>query len=167
VLIAPDGARSEFNGHEPATTNNRMEITAAVEALRRIPAGAEVVLRSDSEYVVNTMTRGWKRNANRELWGQLDDEVARRMVNFEWVRGHGGDPLNDRADELALMGAHEKLAAASRPSDEARESSAAQLLRAGESIRRCAGCGRSFVAASEGDRYCSLVDCQRQARRDG
>ena len=57
----------------------------------RDPAGRRVILRSDSQYVVNTMTRQWKRNANQELWRQLDAEAAQRKVDFEWVRGHGDD----------------------------------------------------------------------------
>jgi ribonuclease HI len=105
IIDQTSGARRELNGHEPATTNNKMEITAAIEALRATEPGAAVVLRSDSQYVVYTMTKNWKRKMNRELWGRLDREVAARDVKFEWVRGHGDDPLNDRADELANLGA--------------------------------------------------------------
>jgi hypothetical protein len=117
------------------------------------------VLRSDSEYVVNTMTRNWKRNANLELWRRLDSEAALRKVRFEWVRGHGDDRLNQRADELAQMAAQGATGIESGDADFAR------LLRAGETIAKCAGCGKPFVSAA-GERYCSLVACQSLARRD-
>jgi ribonuclease HI len=109
VIIAPDGSHRELNGHDPSTTNNRMEITAAVEGLRALPEGTIVVLRSDSQYVINTMKLGWKRNKNHDLWNRLDTEKAHRRVTFEWVRGHNGDRMNDRADELAVMGSNRRL----------------------------------------------------------
>jgi ribonuclease HI len=101
VLLDNDGARLEFSGAAASTTNNRMEITAAIEALRRLPSGPEVTIRTDSQYVVKTMTLGWKRRENLDLWKELDTEVAQRNVRWEWVRGHSGDMLNERADELA------------------------------------------------------------------
>ena len=104
VLVRADGSESEHHGGKPATTNNQMEITAAVEGLRRTAPGARVLLRSDSQYVVNTMTLNWKRRKNLELWAALDAEAARRQVTFEWVKGHNSDPLNERADRLANRG---------------------------------------------------------------
>jgi ribonuclease HI len=112
IIIAADGARREMNGHEPATTNNRMEMTAVLEALRATAPGSRIVLRSDSQYVINTMTKGWKRNKNHDLWKVLDDAAAARQVTFEWVRGHASDELNHRADELAVMGSKRRLVAA-------------------------------------------------------
>jgi ribonuclease HI len=109
VIIAPDGSRRELNGHAPATTNNRMEITAAIQALRATEPGSTIILRSDSQYVINTMTKGWKRKMNQDLWPLLDAEAARRNVSFEWVRGHDGDELNHRADRLAVMGSNRQL----------------------------------------------------------
>ncbi|MGH7949998.1 MAG: ribonuclease H family protein [Candidatus Binataceae bacterium] len=156
VIVSPDGARTELSGHQPATTNNRMEITAAIEALSRIPRGADVTLRSDSEYVVNTMIRGWKRKANGDLWQRLDEEAGLRTVAFEWVRGHGSDPLNSRADELALAAAQGKTASAT-------EVDIAPMLKVGESIAKCAACGRAFVSKGA-ERYCSLVECQLRRR---
>ena len=190
VVIAPGGAESEFNGHERATTNNRMELTAAIEGLRATEPGAHVVLRTDSRYVVNTMTLGWKRSANRDLWPLLDAECDARNVQFEWVRGHDSDQLNNRADELAVMGARGELvkdgASVSRPSRRkdsrrgpARASRAdadeyiddghdaariAELLRPGESIRACAGCGARFVASHGTELYCSHARCVLRAR---
>ncbi len=104
VVVRPDGLESEFHGSNPATTNNQMEITAAIEGLRRTEPGSRVLLRSDSQYVINTMNLNWKRRKNHELWAALDSEAARRKVRFEWVRGHDSDPLNDRADRLANLG---------------------------------------------------------------
>jgi ribonuclease HI len=104
VLVSPDGTESEYHGSNPATTNNQMEITAAIEGLRRTMPGSKVMLRSDSQYVINTMTLNWKRRKNHELWALLDAETARRKVTFQWVRGHNADPLNERADRLANLG---------------------------------------------------------------
>jgi ribonuclease HI len=101
VLIGNDGFRLEFSGAAASTTNNRMEITAAIEALRRLPAGLEVTVRTDSQYLVNTMTLGWKRRENLDLWKKLDSETAQRKVCWQWVRGHSGNTFNERADELA------------------------------------------------------------------
>jgi ribonuclease HI len=108
VLIGSNGSRLEFSGAAESTTNNRMEITAAIEALRRLPSGADVTIRTDSQYLVNTMTRGWKRRENLDLWKILDAEVAQRRVGWEWVRGHSGDTFNERADELARNAAFGK-----------------------------------------------------------
>jgi ribonuclease HI len=170
VIVAPDGAREELNGSDAATTNNKMELTAAIEALRRIPRGAPVVLRSDSQYLVNTMNRNWKRNANRDLWEQLDIEAELREVTFEWVRGHSGDELNERADRLAnfaidgtLVHRGSRAALRAAPADSA--DAIDGLLRAGEAVRKCFGCGRRFVAASADEIYCSQVACQIKARR--
>ncbi len=104
IIDGPQG-RCELWGSHPSTTNNRMEITAAIEALKRTAPGARVLLRSDSQYLVKTINLAWKRRQNRELWAQLDAELAGRRVTLEWVRGHAGDPLNSRADELARAAA--------------------------------------------------------------
>ena len=101
VLVGSNGSRLEFSGAAASTTNNRMEITAAIEALRRLPSSVEVTIRTDSQYLVNTMTQGWKRRENLDLWKILDAEVEQRKVRWEWVRGHSGDTFNERADELA------------------------------------------------------------------
>jgi ribonuclease HI len=175
VIVGRDGTR-EYSGGDPRTTNNRMEITAAIEGLRRVPEGARVLLRSDSQYVVNTINSRWKRNANTDLWRELDIEIARHTVRFEWVRGHAGNALNERADRLALEES-KKTADAGRVSarglpqqpkldpqpgappprsnetaqaqpsrDEATLSAVRPLLKEGETIRRCAHCGGKFIA---------------------
>jgi ribonuclease HI len=166
VVVAPDGTREELNGADPATTNNKMELTAAIEALRRIPRGAAVVLRSDSQYLVNTMNRNWKRNANRDLWEQLDVETELREVAFEWVRGHAGDELNERADRLANLAIDGTIVHRGAPAASAESPDAITgLLGPGEAVRKCFGCGRKFIAAEAGEIYCSQVACQIKARR--
>jgi len=177
VLQDPDENVREFNGHESHTTNNRMELTAAIEGLRATPRESHVLFRSDSQYVVKTVTDGWKRNANKDLWPMLDAEIDARTVRFEWVRGHDTDPINNRADELALMGAQGKLVADGATTKKASVRNRAThgkesedvallttLLAQGESIRECAGCGAKFVTSRDGDDYCSQARCQLKAR---
>lgn len=176
VVLESGGKERTFRGSARATTNNRMEITAAIEALRRIEPGRAVVLRTDSQYVVNTMVAGWKRNANRDLWELLDAEVARRRVRFEWVRGHAADRLNEKADELARRAAAEESRgsgmpkAAPAPGDEV-VAALTPLLTANETVQVCAGCGRQFVAGPGRAEppataaYCALAECQLKARR--
>ena len=101
AIIEQDGQSRELAGREQRTTNNRMEITAAIKGLEATPEGSSVTLHSDSRYLVNTMTRGWKRNVNTDLWERLDALVASREVTWQWVRGHAGHPQNERADQLA------------------------------------------------------------------
>ncbi len=174
VVRDPDGNVTELNGYDPSTTNNRMELMAAIEGLRATEPGAEVVLRSDSRYVVNSMTLHYKRNTNHDLWEMLDAETAARRVRFEWVRGHGSDPINNRADELALMGANgrpvaEGAARAKRKVrtattiDSSEEADLTERLKPGESIRKCAGCGAKFVSLRD-ELYCSQILCQHEAR---
>jgi ribonuclease HI len=112
ILITP-GHRKEINGAEPQTTNNRMEITAALEALKALKQPSVVQLFTDSSYLVNAATewipgwkaRGWKRKdgvlLNADLWQELDREMARHEINWTWVKGHAGNRYNERADELA------------------------------------------------------------------
>ena len=102
VVAGEGGAVSKLSGGERSTTNNRMEITAVIEALEAIPQGASAVVHSDSEYVVKTMTKGWKRNANKDLWERLERAASARSVEFRWVRGHAGNKGNEMADRLAV-----------------------------------------------------------------
>ena len=103
AVVQEDGNKRNLAGGEDKTTNNRMELLAAIKGLEAVPDGAEVTLFSDSQYVVNTMTRGWKRNANQDLWARLDASVGSRRVKFEWVRGHAGNPGNEEANTLATQ----------------------------------------------------------------
>lgn len=112
VLIYKDTVR-EISGAEPNTTNNRMELTAAVRALEALKRPCKVVMHTDSEYLKQGVTawmRGWKRNGwkrkegalkNVELWKELDALTARHEVQWRWVRGHAGHPYNERCDALA------------------------------------------------------------------
>lgn len=112
----------ELYGAEPGTTNNRMELTAAVAALTALKRACEVVLVTDSEYVRRGITEwlpGWKRRGwrtadgkpvrNEDLWKQLEQAAARHDVTWRWVRGHSGNVGNERADALANRGIDELL----------------------------------------------------------
>jgi ribonuclease HI len=114
VVIFPDGHDEELSGFEPRTTNNRMELTGALQGLLRVPNGAEATLYSDSQYVINgacSWLDGWKRKGwktagkkpvlNQDLWERIDAERERLRLSWEWVRGHRGHVLNERADRLA------------------------------------------------------------------
>jgi ribonuclease HI len=114
--MSPNGQVVEGIGGEPLTTNNRMELTAIIEALQALPDGCEVTVISDSRYAVNGSTvwragwrrRGWMRKTgpmpNRDLWFALEEQLNRLRVRFQWVRGHSGDKGNERADALANAG---------------------------------------------------------------
>ena len=78
-----------------------MEMTAVIKGLEAVDPSAKVLISSDSTYVVNTMTKGWKRKANHDLWEQLDALVKNRDVSWQWVKGHSGDRGNELADSLA------------------------------------------------------------------
>ncbi len=114
AILCFRGVERELSGAEAATTNNRMELTAATMALAALKRPCRVVLHTDSEYVRNGVTRwhaGWVRrnwrNAagdpvkNMDLWRRLLDAAAAHEIEWRWVRGHSGDPMNERADVLA------------------------------------------------------------------
>ena len=107
--------RRELSGACPATTNNRMELAAAVEALRTLKEPCEVDFHTDSQYVQLGMrdwlpkwkANGWRRGKkpvkNLDLWQTLDDEASRHKIRWHWVRGHSNQPENERCDELATQ----------------------------------------------------------------
>jgi ribonuclease HI len=110
-------AEKELSGGERATTNNRMELMGAIEALNALKGPSRVRLHTDSQYVKNGITtwihnwkkRGWKTAdnkpvANADLWQQLEVAAARHQIEWKWVRGHAGDAMNERADALARAG---------------------------------------------------------------
>ena len=101
AIIQQNGRQLVVSGNDPHTTNNRMEIMAAIKGLEAIGPSARIVLNSDSTYVVNTMTKGWKRKANHDLWEKLDRLAAELQIEWRWVRGHNGDPGNEMADSVA------------------------------------------------------------------
>ncbi|GAB3476928.1 ribonuclease HI [Nocardiopsis coralliicola] len=120
VLLSWGGHDKELYGGESETTNNRMELMAAIVALESITRPAPVRLHTDSTYVRNGITgwiHGWKRNGwrtstkkpvkNADLWRRLDAAAARLDVDWQWVKGHAGDPGNERADLLACKGRDE------------------------------------------------------------
>lgn len=102
AIIIQGEERQELQGGAEKTTNNRMELTAAIEGLARTPSQSRITIHSDSRYLVNTMTRNWKRNANTDLWKRLDELTSDREVHWIWVPGHMGNPENERADRLAV-----------------------------------------------------------------
>ena len=121
VISGPDGTL-DLCGGEANTTNNRMELTAAIRALEHFPEGAQIEMRCDSQYVVKSVTEwmsGWKasgwRNSkgpvtNLDLMQRLDELAGQRDVTWTWVQGHAGDPLNERADRLVTQGGTRRAA---------------------------------------------------------
>jgi len=120
ALLVYKGVERELWGGEADTTNNRMELNAAIQALSSLKRACQVRLVADSEYVMRGMQeglpnwkkRGWKTAArqpvkNADLWQQLDEQVSRHQVDWQWVRGHTGHPGNERADQLANRGVSE------------------------------------------------------------
>lgn len=111
------GVHKELFGGEKETTNNRMELTAVIEALNALKRPCHVDLHTDSQYVKNGMTQwifNWKKNnwktankkpvKNAELWQALDQAVQRHQIDWHWVKGHAGDEGNEKADMLANKG---------------------------------------------------------------
>ena len=101
AIIVEGDRRRVLSGQEDNSTNNRMELLAAIRGLDDVPKDASVTVHSDSQYLVNTMTRDWKRKANQDLWSRLDALTAGRDVRWQWVRGHAGHPENEEADLIA------------------------------------------------------------------
>jgi ribonuclease HI len=115
--MSSGGHEKELWGGEKLTTNNRMEMTAVIEALASLKRPCTVAIYTDSEYVRNGITswiHGWKKRGwrtadgkpvkNIELWQRLDELAAQHKVDWHWVKGHAGDPGNERADALANRG---------------------------------------------------------------
>lgn len=102
AIVIDDGNKRVLRGGDDPTTNNRMEMLAVIEGLRSVPKSSQVTIHTDSTYVINTMTKGWKRKANQDLWAMLDDQVYARRVSWQWVRGHSGHVLNEEADSVAF-----------------------------------------------------------------
>jgi ribonuclease HI len=114
AVIRSGEREKELSGGEPLTTNNRMELLAAIRALEALKRPCEVVLHTDSIYVRDGITKwihGWRRNGwrtadkkpvkNAELWQELVEAAAPHKIDWRWVKGHSGHPENDRADKLA------------------------------------------------------------------
>jgi len=117
AVLRYNGTEKQLCGGEPGTTNNRMELTAAIQALEQLREPCQVLLHTDSTYVMKGLTEwlpGWKRRAwrtadgkavkNQDLWQLLDAACARHQIEWRWVKGHAGDPGNELADQLANKG---------------------------------------------------------------
>ncbi len=116
AVLRYNAAEKELSGSEKDTTNNRMELTACIEALKMLKEPCRVELTTDSQYVVNGITKGWaeswRRNGwkksdkkpalNSDLWGELLELCERHEVNFNWIKGHAGHEENERCDRLAV-----------------------------------------------------------------
>lgn len=124
-ILRYGGVKREGFGSEPYSTNNKMELTAAIEGLRAIDQPHEVEVITDSEYVAKGMTtwiHDWKRRnwrtkagtpvANQDLWMQLDAEASTHKINWTWTRGHSSHADNIRCDELATSAAREQISSA-------------------------------------------------------
>ena len=114
LLRFEDGSLREWGGHAPATTNNRMELQAAIQALSVLNQACEIVFFTDSQYLrqgILSWIHGWKRNGwktstkepvkNVDLWQRLDSLVSRHQIEWRWLKGHAGHPLNERCDVRA------------------------------------------------------------------
>lgn len=117
AVLQYNGHLKELKGGASDTTNNRMELTAAIEALNSLKRACTIELHTDSKYVKDGLTgwiHGWKKNGwktaskkpvkNVELWQALDEAVKRHQINWHWVKGHAGDEMNELADALATEG---------------------------------------------------------------
>ena len=105
AVIVEKNNTIEICGKEIDTTNNRMEISAVIMGLEYTKEYQRIKIFSDSQYVINTMTKNWKRKANIDLWEKLDELVSKREVLWEWVRGHEGNFYNEKAHNLAYKSA--------------------------------------------------------------
>jgi ribonuclease HI len=123
ALLKMGAVEKTLHGGEPLTTNNRMEMLAVIEALGALKRPCKVLLHVDSQYVMKGMTEwihGWKQRGwrtadkkpvkNADLWQRMDEEVAKHSITWKWVKGHAGDPGNERADLLANRGVEEARA---------------------------------------------------------
>ncbi len=116
TIIVYKGIEKEISGGEKNTTNNRMELLGAISGLEALKEPCEVILTSDSRYLVDGITKGWAKSwraknwiksdkkpaLNPDLWGRLLDLLEKHKVEFVWVRGHVGHPYNERCDKLAV-----------------------------------------------------------------
>lgn len=114
TIVEINGRQYELSGGSKRSTNNIMELTGALEGIKKTPDGSTIILTSDSQYLVKGMTswlkswkqKGWKKAdgkpvMNKDLWVELDHESRKREITWIWVKGHAGHPENERCDELA------------------------------------------------------------------
>jgi len=101
VVIEEDGYEYYFSDKNACTTNNRMELTAILEAISSVKENQECIIFSDSQLTINCAIGKWKRNANLDLWEEYDKISKNKIINFEWVKAHNGNKYNEIVDELA------------------------------------------------------------------
>ena len=114
TIIEIGDQRFEYSGGSKRTTNNIMELTGALEGIKKTPEGSSIIVTSDSQYLIKGMTawlKSWKAKAwkkadgksvlNKDLWMELDAEAGKRSIEWEWIKGHAGHPENERCDQLA------------------------------------------------------------------
>jgi len=114
AILKYDNKIKEINGFSKETTNNIMELSAVIKALKELNRSCEIIITTDSNYVKDGITKwiyNWKKNGwktankkpvkNKELWLELDDLVMQHKINWKWIKGHSGHPENERADQLA------------------------------------------------------------------
>ncbi len=118
AILEFNGVEKELSGAEPNTTNNRMELTGVIEALKALKEPCAVELYSDSKYVIDALEKGWaqgwrrrgwiksdkKPALNPDLWQELLELTERHEMHYHWVKGHASNPKNNRCDELAVAG---------------------------------------------------------------
>ena len=117
IILIDDEIKDEISGSEKNTTNNKMELTAAIKGFETLNEPCDVIVKTDSTYVINGITQwihNWKKKgwvnsakkpvANKDLWEKLENLISSHQVKWEWVKGHIGDIENERADELARNG---------------------------------------------------------------
>jgi ribonuclease HI len=122
ALLIYGEVQKELCGYEPSTTNNRMELTAAVKALEALKRPCEVEFHTDSQYVRKGITQwiqnwqknGWRTSSkkpveNQDLWMELDEQRQKHAINWKWVRGHAGNTFNERVDQLATQAREQQL----------------------------------------------------------
>lgn len=127
AIVVAGGKETVISGAEPRTTNNRMELTAAIKALETLREPSEVSIVTDSQYLKNGITvwihtwraRGWRTSGrkavlNRDLWERLLELCAKHTVTWKWVAGHAGDEMNERCDRLANQALDDLLSSAPR-----------------------------------------------------
>ncbi|MCL2086242.1 MAG: ribonuclease HI [Oscillospiraceae bacterium] len=124
AILRCEGKERELSGGEPITTNNRMELTGVIEALDALKYSCDVIIQTDSKYVVDGINKGWAARwrangwlkadkmpaLNTDLWGRLLNLIARHKVQFKWVKGHAGHVENERCDTLAVKQRDEQIA---------------------------------------------------------
>ena len=101
AIIEEDGREYYLSDKNSCTTNNRMELTAVLEAISSVKENQECIIFSDSQLTINCATGKWKRKANLDLWKEYDKVSKNKIINFEWVKAHNGNKYNEIVDELA------------------------------------------------------------------